>query len=156
MAGREVTADPSPSPFWRRFLRLQYALVRRFDPLARQLYLCGLLGITGELTVAGRRTGRLQSVLLGILIVDGRGYVGHPNGPVDWSRNLAASGRGWLALPGAAAREVRAVPLPPGPERTAAIVATARQQPFPGNVVYRLARRHILAVGDYFRLDEPD
>ena len=48
-----------------------------------------------------------------------------------------------------------ATPLCPGPERTAVIVATARQQPFPGNVVYRLARPHILAVGRYFRLDPP-
>ena len=46
-----------------------------------------------------------------------------------------------------------AVRLSAGPERTAVILASARQQPFRGNVVCRLARRHILAVGGYFRLE---
>jgi hypothetical protein len=50
---------------------------------------------------------------------------------------------------------LRAIPLSDGPERDAVIAATWRQQPFPGNLVYRAAQRHIKAVGAYFRL-EPD
>ena len=40
-----------------------------------------------------------------------------------------------------------------GVERDAVIFATADQQPFPGNLLYRVARRHILSEGRYFRLD---
>jgi hypothetical protein len=47
---------------------------------------------------------------------------------------------------------IRAVLLPPGQERSAVISAT-NQHPFPGNLVYWLARRHILAVGRYYRLE---
>ncbi|HLO34669.1 MAG TPA: hypothetical protein VK194_01240, partial [Candidatus Deferrimicrobium sp.] len=43
--------------------------------------------------------------------------------------------------------------LPPGPERDAVIRSTAVQQPFPANVLYRAARRHIAAVGVYHRLE---
>jgi len=46
--------------------------------------------------------------------------------------------------------------LKDGPERDAVIAATARQQPFPGNLVYRAAQRHITAVGVYFRLEPSD
>jgi hypothetical protein len=42
--------------------------------------------------------------------------------------------------------------LDAGPERDRAIAATS-QHVFPGNVVYRLARRHIRAVGVYFALE---
>ena len=49
--------------------------------------------------------------------------------------------------------EVTATPLPNGPERDAVIQATAEQQPFPGNLIYRAARRHILSEGRYFRLE---
>lgn len=150
-----MVPTPLASSGWRRYLRLQYRLIRAADPLARALWHAGALGITGELEVVGRRTGRSRRVLLGVLQVDGDRYVGHPNGEVAWTANLAAAGRASLAMPGQAGQAVTATPLDPGPERTAVIVATARQQPFPGNVIYRLARRHILAVGRYFRLDPP-
>jgi hypothetical protein len=48
---------------------------------------------------------------------------------------------------------VRAARLPDGNERDAVILATAHQQPFPGNLAYRAASGHILAMGVYFRLD---
>src|SRR5215208_2880634 len=40
-----------------------------------------------------------------------------------------------------------------GPEREAVIRATWSQQPFPGNVIYALARRRVRDVGVYFRLN---
>lgn len=38
-------------------------------------------------------------------------------------------------------------------ERDAVILVTSEQQPFPGNLMYRAARRHILSEGRYFRLE---
>jgi deazaflavin-dependent oxidoreductase (nitroreductase family) len=145
-----------PSAAWRLSLRLFYALLRLLDPILRVWWHTTGIGITALLTVRGRRSGRQRSVLVGLLNVDRHQYVGHPNGPVDWTRNLAAAGEARVAqLPGMWAT-LRAVPLSDGPERDAVIAATARQQPFPGNLVYRAAQRHIKAVGVYFRLEPLD
>ena len=111
------------------------------------------IGITAKLSVIGRRTGRERSVLVGLLRVDGAWYVGHPNGEVGWTANLRAAGRATIAQRSEESFTVTAVPLEDGPERTGVILATAEQQPFPGNLVYRAARRHILSQGRYFRLE---
>jgi hypothetical protein len=96
-------------------------------------------------------------VLVGLLLVDGRWYVGHPNGEAaQWVRNLAAARRATVRLRGGTATHVRARPLQPGSERDRIIRATFEQHPFPGNVVYYLARRHIAAVGAFFRLEPED
>lgn len=144
---------PRASAAWRWLLRLEYRLIRAVDPLVRRYYGARGLGDTVELVTIGRRTGRQRSVLLGLLRVAGGWYVGHPNGPVAWTRNLEAAGRGELRLRGRAPLVVRAIALGPGPERDAALEATWHQHPFPGNVAYWLARRHILAVGTYYRLE---
>ena len=142
-----------PSAAWRFSLRLFYGLLRLLDPIIRVWWHTSGIGITALLTVPGRRSGRQRSVLVGLLNVDGHQYVGHPNGPVDWTRNLAAAGEARVAqLPGMWTT-LRAVPLSDGPERDAVIAATPRQQPFPGNLIYRAAQRHIKAVGVYFRLE---
>ena len=101
----------------------------------------------------GRRSGRERSVLVGLLRVNGAWYVGHPNGEVGWTVNLRAARTARLASRPEAAIEVTAVPLEDGSERAAVIMATADQQPFPGNLLYRAARRHILSEGRYFRLE---
>jgi len=44
----------------------------------------------------------------------------------------------------------------PGLERDAAVRATFRQHPFPGNALYRLAGRHVAANGVFFRLEPAD
>ena len=130
-----------------------YGLLRLLDPVLRVWWRFFGIGITGQLTVRGRRSGRQRSVLVGLLNVDSHYYIGHPNGAVDWTRNLTAAGEARIAqLPGISAT-LRAVPLADGPERDAVIAATARQQPFPGNLIYRAAQRHIRAVGVYFRLE---
>ncbi len=145
-----------PSAAWRLSLRLLYGVLRLLDPVLRVWWQTTGIGITALLTVRGRRSGRQRSVLVGLLNVDRHQYVGHPNGPVDWTRNLTVAGEARLAqMPGMWAT-LRAVPLSDGPERDAVIAATARQQPFPGNLVYRAARRHIKAVGVYFRLEPLD
>jgi len=130
-----------------------YGVLRWLDPLIRAAWRWTNLGITVDLRVRGRRTGRSRAVLLGLIEVAGRWYVGHPNGEAEWTRNVAVAGEAVVAWPSGVAHPVRAERLPDGDERDAVILATAHQQPFPGNLLYRAARPHILAVGAYFRLE---
>ncbi len=141
---------------WSLFWRLGYAWLRLTDPLIRAAWRSGGLGITVDLAVRGRVSGRVRRVLVGLIQVDDRWYVGHPNGEAAWTRNLAVAGRATVAWPAMAPLGVRAERLADGEERDAVIVATAAQQPFPGNLAYRAARRHILAAGVYFRLEPTD
>jgi hypothetical protein len=112
----------------------------------------GLDGVV-ELRYTGRRTGRARSTLATIIDVDGRWYIGHPNGPAAWVRNVESSGFVEIEPAGALGARFTVVTLEPGPERDAVIRATWKQQPFPANLVYRAARRHVAAVGVYHRLE---
>ncbi len=141
------------SRFWTLALRLLYWGTTRLGPLVRPLAERGGLGNVVELIVVGRRTGRRRVVLLGLLRVDDGWYLGHPNGPVDWTRNLDAAGRATLVLPHQPSIEIRPELLPVGEERRRVIAATWHQHVFPGNVIYWLARRHIVAVGRYYRIE---
>jgi hypothetical protein len=160
---------------WDLVFRAGYAVIRRLGPLVMAAIDANLPGFRGfvELPLRGRRTGKSRPAVLTLLVVDGRWYVGHPNGRADWTYNLeaeteteaeaGASEDGTpdrprlatieLVRPGRHPVRVRPVLLPEGPERTAVIRATARQQPFPANLLYRAARRHILRVGVYYRLE---
>ncbi len=144
---------PRRSAAWAVTFRVTYAVLRLIDPLLRWTWFSVGLGITSKLTVRGRRSGRERSVLVGLLSVNGAWYVGHPNGEVAWTANLREAGRARLTPRPEAPLDVRAVALFDGPERTGVILATADQQPFPGNLLYRAARRHILSEGRYFRLE---
>jgi hypothetical protein len=144
---------PRRSVLWAATFRIAYAILRLLDPLAHWTWFSVGLGITSRLTVRGRRSGRERSVLVGLLRVNGGWYVGHPNGEVGWTANLRDARMARLAPRPETVLEVTAVPLDDGPERDAVILATADQQPFPGNLLYRGARRHILREGHYFRLD---
>jgi hypothetical protein len=149
-----VTDSPvSGSAFWSVALRLEYALLRVLDPVVRMWWRGYGLGNVCELVVPGRLTGLKRSVLVGLLVADGSWYLGHPNGETGWTRNLeAAGGRAELIPSWPRVIPVVATRLPRGEERVRAILATG-QHPFPGNLVYRLARRHVLAVGVYFRVE---
>ena len=150
---------PSPrrSRAWSIYLRVQYRLIRILDPLIRRVWRAFPLGNIVELRVVGRRTGRERRTLVGVLRDGGAWFVGHPNGDANWTRNLAAAGGGTLSVAWSGPMPFVSRLLEPGPERDRAIAATW-QHVFPGNVVYRLARRHVLAVGVYFVLDftQPD
>jgi hypothetical protein len=144
---------PRRSTMWQLVFQAAYAFIRLIDPLVRWTWFSVGLGITSRLTVRGRRTGRERSVLVGLIRVDRRWYVGHPNGEVGWTANLRSAGFGRIAPAPQAVVNVRAEPLAPGAERDAVIRAAGEQQPFPANLLYRAAHRHILSEGHYFRLD---
>ncbi len=145
--------SPSRPVLWNATFRAAYSLLRMLDPLFRGAWAAGGLGITSRLTTRGRVTGRQRSVLVGLIQVNGCWYVGHPNGEVQWTANLRSAGRGRIAPRSDLPLEVIARPLEDGPERDAVIWATGEQQPFPANLLYRAARRHILREGRYFRLE---
>jgi hypothetical protein len=146
---------PRRSAIWSLTWRVGYRFVRLLDPLIRSWIANGLSGLSGivELRVVGRRTGRPRRTLLTLLEVAGHGYVGHPNGEAAWVRNAEASGWVDVEPPGRYGPRFRVHRLPAGSERDAVIRATVRQQPFPGNLLYRAAQRHIAAVGVYHRLE---
>ena len=146
---------PRRSAAWNVTFRATYAFLRFVDPFLRWTWFSVGLGITSRLTVRGRRTRRDRTVLVGLLRVNWAWYVGHPNGEVAWTANLRAAGIATIAPQPEAPIRVVAAPLEEGPERDAVIVATAEQQPFPGNLLYRAARRHILSEGRYFRIEAP-
>lgn len=140
---------------WSAWFRLQYRLLRLLDPLVRAAWhgFPGWLGAVVELRVSGRRSGQQRHLLLTGLTLDGRLYLGHPNGDAAWTRNLEAATGAVIVAADGTALEIRATRLRSGEERTRLIVATARLQPFPGSLVYRAARAHILRVGVYYRLE---
>jgi hypothetical protein len=106
-----------------------------------------------ELVVAGRRTGAERCVLVSLLRVDGSWYVGHPNGDsASWVRDLRTAGSAIVRLRDGCEVLVTPIELATGIERDRAIDA-AGMQPAPAGQLYRLARRHVRAVGSFFRLD---
>ncbi len=131
-----------------------YRFLRLTDPLIRSWRANGLAGLDGvvEVSISGRTSGRSRATLLTLLNVGGEWYLGHPNGETEWTRNAEAAGIVRIDPPAAHGSEFGVVRLTPGPERDAVISATRIQQPFPANLVYRAASRHIAAVGVYFRL----
>jgi hypothetical protein len=143
---------------WSLFFRAMYRFLRLLDPVLRAVWRRGLplFGRIVDLRVVGRRTGRARRTLVTLLTVRGAWYVGHPNGGADWTSNLAAGAGAELGLASGESRRVSAVRVDAGPEREAVIRATWSQQPFPGNVIYAVARRHVRAVGVYFRLNPLD
>jgi hypothetical protein len=128
-----------------------YGFLKLTDPLVRSSWRTSGAGLGNvvELRVAGRKTGAYRRVLLTLLVDGDRWFLGHPNGDVAWTRNLEAAGTADIAFRRGAPVSVRAMRLEPGDERDRAIRAT-RQQPFPANIVYGLARAHIRAVGTFF------
>ena len=141
------------SRFWDHTWRTFYWIVTRLAPVVRPWVERFGLGNVVELVVVGRRTGRPRVVLLGLLRVDGGWYLGHPNGAANWTRNLDAAGEATLTLPHELPVDIRPELVPEGEERGRVIAATWRQHVLPGRVMYWLARRHIAAVGRYYRIE---
>jgi hypothetical protein len=145
---------PRASGFWRRALPAMYAVIKFLDPLVRSSWQASGLGLGNvvELRVAGRRTGIYRRILLTLLVDGDRWFLGHPNGDVSWTRNLEAAETADIAFRRQAPLHIRARLLEPGAERDR-VFRTFGQHPFPANIVYRLARAHIRAVGVYFAIE---
>jgi len=111
------------------------------------------IGNVVELEVRSRRGTGSRRRLVGLLRVGDKRFIGHPNGPVGWTRDLDAAGGGTVRWPEGTDWQFTVTQLPAGDvEREQAILATG-QHPFPGNLMYRLGRRHIRVVGVFFRLE---
>jgi hypothetical protein len=140
------------SRFWHHAFRFQYRILAFIDPFVRLVWRHFGVGNIVDVTVAHRNGTGDRSRLLGVLRVGNRRYIGHPNGHVGWTRDLLAAGGGTYRWPGLSPTEFTATLLGDGDEREAAIRATG-QHPFPGNLVYRLGRRHVRKMGVFFRLE---
>jgi hypothetical protein len=149
----DIAHPVEPARAWSFGFRALYRVLGWLEPLIRRWWLGYGLGNVVQVTIPGRRTGRPRTTLLGVLQANDTLYLGHPNGPAEWTRNLdAAGGRLLMTWTGQTPISFCAELLPPGPERDRAIRATW-QHPFPGDLIYRLGRRHIQAVGRYYRLE---
>jgi hypothetical protein len=149
----------SVSRFWDRAFRVFYWIIATLGPLLRPVVERVELGNLVELILPGRRTGKQRVVLLGLLRVESGWYLGHPNGAANWTRNLDAAGAGGAAgaaalrFPGRQPLPITAELLPLGDERRRVILRTWHQHVFPGTILYWLARKHIFAVGRYYRIE---
>ncbi len=157
--------SPDPGPFdppihatgaWAAWWRVWYRLLRVVGALLDRLALGPGFGNLVVLRVVGRRSGRERALPLGILTVGARRYLGHPSGDTAWTLNLRAAASATIESARIPRTRVRPVLLGLGPERDAAVRASFRQHPFPGNALYRLAGRHVAGTGVFFRLDPLD
>ena len=146
---------PRRSAVWSVIWPIAYRFVRLMDPWIRSWIANDLPGLNGivELRHVGRRTGRARRTLVTLVTDGGRWYVGHPNGEAAWVRNGESSGWVDVEPSGVGGPRFSIHRLANGPERDAVIRATATQQPFPANLLYRAAQGHIAAVGVYHRLE---
>jgi hypothetical protein len=141
---------------WSTWFRAWYRLIRIIEaPLVRLVMDRGF-GNVVLLRVSGRRTGRERALPLGLLTVGGQRYLGHPSGDTAWTLNLRAADRAAIESARIPLAHVRPVVLGAGDERDAVVQASFRQHPFPGNLMYRLAGRHVFATGVFFRLEPAD
>lgn len=91
------------------------------------------------LRVHGRRTGRLRSVPVVVLRLEGRRYLVAPRGATDWAANLASAGWGELRR-GRRTERMRAIPVD-GDERARAIAAYVRRFGWLTGRFFELPRR---------------
>jgi hypothetical protein len=151
-----VTADSAHgSRLWHAAFRFQYRILALMDPFVRAQWHRSGIGNIVELHVPRRTGSGTRARMVGILRANGHEYLGHPNGEVGWTRDLEAAGGGVIRYWNGTEWQFRASRLPAGVEREQVIKSTG-QHPFPGNVVYRLGRRQVRAVGVYFRLSDTD
>ena len=138
---------------WHGFFVAAYRLLRVGDRPLRWVVLRYGFGNVVELTVAGRHSGEPRRVMLGLLRVGRAWYLGHPDRACAWTLNVDAAGEATIAAAWLPPTTVGFRRLPPGDERETVIRATFRQHPFPGGLIYWLARDHVRRVGVFYRLD---
>src|SRR5215813_14965762 len=93
--------------------RMAGRILRLFNPITRRFISAGLP--TGApnvlLTMRGRRSGKLRTVPLGLLELDGRRFVQGSYGETGWVANVRAHGEATLTYPGGRRIPVQAVEL---------------------------------------------
>jgi hypothetical protein len=149
---RPVHPTGAWAPLWPRW----YRMIRALDGLLIRLALERGYGNLVLLRVPGRRTGRERRLLLGVLRVGERCYLGHPNGDTSWTLDVRAADRITLESATLPLTSFKTLVLGPGPERDAVVRAAFRQHPFPGNAIYRLAAGHVFEFGVFFRLERSE
>jgi hypothetical protein len=142
--------------FWRSFFPVLYGFLRLTDPFWRRLTERRGLGNTVELLVVGRRTGLERRVMVGLLAVGERRYLGHADASAAWLHNLVDAREGRLIVDRTPPIRVHAARIEPGPEQDAVVLAASRQHPFPVDLAYRLARASIRIDGVFVRLATAD
>lgn len=119
-------------------------LLRLANPLTRRLVSAGLP--TGApnvlLTMRGRRSGKLRTVPLGMLVLDGRWFVQASYGETGWVANLRADGDAAVTHPGGRRVPVQAIEL--SPEEAGAVLRRALQG-------FRRSRVFRALLGRHFR-----
>jgi deazaflavin-dependent oxidoreductase (nitroreductase family) len=131
-----MTADPlAPAglPLWNR---VAGRILRLFNPLARWMISAGIP--TGApnvlLTVRGRRSGKLRTVPVAMLELDGAWFVQGCYGETGWVANLRAAGEATVTHPGGRRVPVQAVEL--SPEEAGPVLRRALE-PFRRSRVFR-------------------
>jgi len=103
-------------------------MLRTFNPITRRFIAAGLP--TGApnvlLTMRGRRSGKLRTVPIGMLELDGRSFVQASYGEIGWVANLRANGEATVTHPGGRRVPVQAIELPS--EEAGAVLRRALQR----------------------------
>jgi deazaflavin-dependent oxidoreductase (nitroreductase family) len=111
-------------------------ILRLFNPVARRMISIGIP--TGApnvlLTVRGRRSGKLRTVPVAMLELDGAWFVHACYGETGWVANLRASGAATVTHPGGRRVPVRATELAPDEAGQVLYRALA---PFPRSRLFR-------------------
>jgi deazaflavin-dependent oxidoreductase (nitroreductase family) len=82
-----------------RYLEPGWFTRRVFNPVVRQLARWGVSVYgTRELSVVGRSSGQVRTVVVNVLDLDGRRYLVAPRGNSQWVRNVRAAGRAELRV----------------------------------------------------------
>jgi deazaflavin-dependent oxidoreductase (nitroreductase family) len=126
-------AAPVGLPRWNR---VAGRLLRLFNPLARRMISTGIpTGATNVLlTMRGRRSGKLRTVPLTLLELDGAWFVQACYGETGWVANLRAAGDATVTQPGGRRTLVQGFELTP--EEAGAVMKRALE-PFRRSRVFR-------------------
>jgi deazaflavin-dependent oxidoreductase (nitroreductase family) len=131
-----MTADRLARPPLDLRNRVAGRFLRLFNPLARRMISAGIP--TGApnvlLTVRGRRSGKLRTVPVAMLQLDGRWFVQACYGETGWVANLRADGEATVTHAGGRRVPVQAIEL--SPEEAGAVLQRALA-PFRRSRVFR-------------------